>query len=193
VAEVSESDRLALSAAWRTVSAREARLVEDKRSEVTEWPTPFLKRYRIYRVEHFAAHGPVLLYAGFAPGAELIVLNGNPARFVALAHADGVRIDSVELALAYVEALFETTRDLSELTYIVRSVSDVQFRAGQAPVVRSPIEAPHAALVPGGAEVTLYVMHQAVLERRRYVVAEDGSVTVHADALERDLPVAYGV
>jgi hypothetical protein len=192
VAEVPESVRHELSAAWRTVSAREARLVEDARSEVTEWPAPFLKRYRIYRVEHFATHRPVLLYAGYAPGAKLIVLNGDPAKFVALAHADGVQIRSVEMALAYVEALFETTRDMSELTYVVRGVEDILFRAGHAPVLRSPIEAPRGTLVPGGVDVTLYVMRQAVLERRRYAVAEDGSVTVHADALERDLPVAFG-
>jgi len=53
VAEVSESVRHELSAAWRTVSAREARLVEDELSEVTEWPAPFVAcAVSVYRLPY---------------------------------------------------------------------------------------------------------------------------------------------
>jgi hypothetical protein len=192
VAEVSQAVQHQLATAWRTVSTAEARLIEDERTEVTEWPAPFLSRFRIYRVEHFAAH-PVLLYAGFAVGEGLFVLNGSPDSFVALARADGVRIRSAEMALAYVEAFFETTRDMSELTYVVRSADDVQWRAASAAEPHSPIEPPRAELADGEAVMQLYVMRQQVLERRHYLVAQDGAVSVQVDVLERDLPVVYGL
>jgi hypothetical protein len=192
VAEVSQAVRHELAEAWRTVSADEARLVEDERSEVTEWPAPFLNRFRIYRVEHFAAHGPVLLYAGFAAGERLFVLDCDPDSFVALARADGVRIRSVEMALGYVEALFETTRDMSELTYVVRSFEDIQFRSGST-AKSIPIEPPRAEVAQNGITVTMCVMRRQKLERRRYTVAEGGSVTLEVELVQRDLPAVYGV
>ncbi len=95
---MAEDVRLPLSAALAPIHAQFAHLAADPSTEIDLYPTPFLQRYRIYQVKHFARHKPIRFFVGFAPGEPAYLLTADPSNFVQMCKADRVRILSPALS-----------------------------------------------------------------------------------------------
>ena len=179
-------------------------MVAAPNTEIEACATPFLRQSRIFRVEYQNPNRPVLFYVGQTRAGAASLLTGQPDAFVRLAREDRISINSAETATAYATLYLEVTRSMSELTYLVRSVDEVRFRpnldeAGERKrrdFVRrysSAISPPAAERNANGFTVSAYVIRQQSLERHRLEVAADGGIEDHAETLERDLPVVYGL
>jgi hypothetical protein len=192
------------------LSAGDKELVNHPQSIVRmdEFPVPFLQTYRIYWITAFnpqVRSRPLGLYLGFAPGRRAYHLNYDRSSYAALAQADGIHIDSPDLAAQYAAVYLTVTRSMSELFYGVQSVDDLLYvedpseaqAAAQAAFqakYRSVIQPPAARQVGGGYHVTLYAARQRALERHLIVVQPDGVLTTReVQVLERDLPLQVGM
>ncbi len=193
-----------LSAALKHVDRHYARLVTDTMTEIEPHPAPFLTHHRIYRIEHFSPHKPVLFYVGFAPGKRAYLLTGTPANYAQMARADGVALETPDAAEAYAAVYLEATRSMSELFYPVRSVDEVKIRpnldeedaedaAAFVEQYRPVIAPPVAAATEGGYTVTAYAVRNQTLERHRLTLSRDGALHNDVTILEEDLPLVYGL
>jgi hypothetical protein len=196
--------RQQVSEALANVSVYHARLILDPMTDVEGYPTPFLKRYRIYRVEHFNPNHPILFYVGFAPKQPAYLLTANPQNYVNLAQADAVVIHSPDVATDYATAYLEVTRSMSELFYIVNSVDDVRFPPNltdkEAKVKASFMEQYDSIITRPAVEqkaqnyvVTVYAVRDQALECHSITVSQQGDIETDVITLEKDLPLVYGL
>jgi hypothetical protein len=114
-----------LAAALAPSSEYHADLAADAASEITPVSAAFLRHYRIYRVEHRGRHRPVAFYAGYAPGAPVYLLTGEPGNYVRLAGADGVTITEPGQATDYAVTYLEVTRPMTEVFYVISSADEM--------------------------------------------------------------------
>jgi hypothetical protein len=146
----------------------------------------------------------MLFFTGFRPPRKAYLLTGQPGHFVQMAQDDGVALDAAEQAIAYAVAYLETTRSMSDLVYLVRSVDDVQVRpnledeemtaaVGFTEQYRTIIVPPAAEATSGGFVVTAYAIREQALERHRLSVHRDGGIQPTVETLETDLPLVYGL
>jgi hypothetical protein len=196
--------RARLSAALAGTDPYRARLAADAETDVEAVPAPFLRRHGIYRVTHFSETGPVMFYAGFAPGAPALVLTARPESFVRMAREDGVAIGAPAEAAAYAAVFLEVTRDLGELFYLVRSVREVGFRpgldGGEAEArdrflreMESAVTPPEAVAAENGFRVTAYAVREQAVERHTLDVRPDGEIRDSSAVVAAGLPLVYGL
>ncbi len=195
--------RRQLGTALAAVDEYYADLVARPSSEVSQHPAPFLRDYRIVRVEHFSPHKPVLFYAGFAPNKPAFLLTGNPDGYVQLAKNDNVVIDSPEWAVRYATTFLKVTRSMARLFYLVSSVDDLKFRPGlraREAAAKAAFKAQYAAIIAppavqandNGYLVVVYAVREQDLERHTLAVHRDGAIDDEIKRLEHDLPLVYG-
>jgi len=193
-----------LGKALKSINKQYAGLVTDSMTEVKIHDAPFLKRYQIYRVEHFNPHKPILFYVGFAPKQQAYLLTGTPENYLKLGLADGVVIDSPEIAANYAATYLEVTRSMSKLFYLVQSVDEVKFRPNltddRVKAKTSFIEQYRPVITPPTAEladhnytVTAYAIREHTLERHSLMVNTEGNIKDDITILEQDLPLVYGL
>jgi hypothetical protein len=198
-----ETTRAALIEAMAAVNERLARVLADHLAVLTTYDAPFLRRHRIYRVDLFKPPQEVAFYVGFAAGGPAHLLTGRPDSFARLARADGVAIDNPAVAAGYAVAFLETTRSMSELFYVVRSVDDLRFRpnldeerqcvrADAVARYRDAIAPPTAEERGGAYAVTAYAVRQQALERHALAVGRDGGIADHVTTLAAGLPLVFG-
>jgi hypothetical protein len=173
-----------------------ALLIRAGRSTISECDAPFLTRYKIYRVYHFDEYRRIIVYLAYAPGEPARPLTSNPASLGALLQADGSRIDSLEMAIAYAQNFLDALTGPKRLYLRVNSVDDITFQpddAGAIPVVaalkerlRKQISPPFARKLPGNAgyRVTLYAMNEHVLERHTMIVKADGEISHRIEEID---------
>jgi hypothetical protein len=201
---VQQDIRKQLRTALASVSKHHARLVADAKTRVEIYPAPFLKRYRIYRVEHLNPYKPDVFYVGFAPGLPAYLLTAYPENYIALAQADELLIDSPETAVSYITVYLEVTRSMSSLSYLVRSVDEMRFlrnmtdeqekiKASFMEKYRSVITPPKAQPTASGYEVVAFTVTQQALTRHTFQVSSDGDVEDDATVLEQGLPLVFGL
>lgn len=195
--------RALLANALASVNAYDAELVRRPSTRIEDYPSPFLKRSRILRVEPVNPHKPIPFYVGLDPEHRAYMLTGSPGAYVMLARADGVSIDSEDVAIQYVTTYFEVTRSMSELLYVIASVDDVRFRPGLTGAnaaardaflekYRDLIHPPAAARGGRDYVVTVYRVRQQSLERHDVHVTAAGDLDDVTTVLERGLPLVYG-
>jgi hypothetical protein len=200
----SEAERENLAAALVDQDEDSAGLILADRTEVLEYPQRLFGEHRIYRVTYEGRH-PQRLYVGWGgDGQAAYVLTDAPEKVVALARAEGLRLDTAERAVAYAELVFETTRSRRQLEYLVRSVEDLKFvpepdarqRAAQertrerfAAVIRPPAAEPTDA---NAWSVALYIVHEQDLRRLTMAIQRDGAIAQSSAVLGRDLPLVWG-
>jgi len=193
-----------LSKALSGVDKQYSRLLRERMTRVAVCEAPFLREHRIYRVTHLSPHKPIVFYVGFAPRKRAYLLTGAPEDFIKLGKADGVTIDSRELAASYAAVYLEVTRSMSRLFYLVRSVDEVEFRpnlADEQLQVKAAIEAKYRSIIsPPAAEpadsgfvVTVYAVREQTLERHTARVSSMGDIQDEASVLETGLPLVYGL
>jgi hypothetical protein len=198
--------RKQLSEALVDVDEEYAGLVADSMTEIEVYPTPFLKDYKIYKVEHFNPHKPILFYVGMAPGKPAYLLTNTPENYVNLTRSDAVVINSPQLAANYATTYLEVTRSMSQLFYLVRSVEEVEFRTNladeEAKAKASFLQKYRSVIVPPTAKqtngsysykVTAYVIREQALEQHSIIVSEKGDIKTDVTILEQDLPLVYGL
>ena len=200
---MAETDREALAGALADLEPIYGRWLADPDTTVEPYPTPFFKRFRIYRVVYRAPHDPVGLYAAWAPGEPAYVLSDEPQNFVMAAVADPVALSGPAEAVAYVRAYLETTRSLRELFYLVDSVEAVRYypnpdsaeqqRIAEFKAKYAGIIAPPAAQADeDGWQVTAYALREQALERLALRVTPFGALSLEGQVLEGGLPVVFG-
>src|SRR5688500_2089220 len=108
-----DSIRPALAEALAGVGRDYARILADPATDVGVYPTRFLTRHRIYRVDFSDPPEMVAFYVGYADGGPAYLLTGQPAEFGRLAAADRVAIDESAVAAEYATAYLETTRTMA--------------------------------------------------------------------------------
>jgi hypothetical protein len=193
-----------LSKALSGVDKQYARLAKDRMTKVAVYDAPFLNEYRIYRVRHLNPHKPIVFYVGFAPRKRAYLLTGAPENMTKLAKADGVVIDSPEVAATFASTFLEVTRSMARLFYQVQSVDELKFRPNlpdeQRQVkeeietkYRSIISPPAAEPADSGYAVTVYAVREQALERHSVRVSRDGDISDEVSVLETGLPLVYGL
>jgi hypothetical protein len=196
-----EQLRQALLAANDTHAAA---MVAAPSSEITVYPTPFLQRYRIYRVLYKSPYKPILLYLGFAPDRPIYYLAGNPSAYPELAQADQVDLSTLDLAITYITVFLEVTRNMYELVYQVNSIDQIRFLRKLSPAqvqakealtakYRATLTAPGGEVTADGYLVTAYVVRQQELERHTFKVGRNGDLQSQIAVLEQRMPVVIGI
>ncbi len=181
-----------------------AALLSDPFTEITIYPTPFLRRYRIYRLLYHAPYKPLLLYLGFAPRQPHYWLQNTPHALDELARAEPVELTSAEEASRYAVMFLEVTRDLSVLVYLVKSIEEIRFAPRLTPAqeqvkavlqekYRGILAPPKAAVTEEGYRVTVYMVRQQELERHILRISRKGQVQNTITVLEREMPTVIGV
>lgn len=194
----------ALAKALRRISPDSAEMLEDKMTKVREYPASFLHRYKIYRVEHMGENKPTLFYVGYAKGEQPYMLTGSLENYVAMSKADPVSIGTADEAAQYIETSVETTRSMSYLIYLIKSVEEIDWRVGmdeeelaeKARLVEKygKVIGPPAAEADGQRWLaTLYVMLNQTLQRYDFKVGRDGSLERKVTTLETAVPAVYGL
>lgn len=193
-----------LSKALAAVDSSRAELAARESTSVNEYKVGLLKRYRIYRVEHFNPHKPVVFYVAYAPGEPVYELTADPGNYNRLGRADGVRIDSQEAATSYATVYLEVTRSMSSMEYIVGSAEEIRFRPHLSeteeqrriavfkkygPVIRPPT----ATRLDSGYSVEAFVVHDQDLQRHAIQVDMAGEIDDHVSVVESGLALVYGL
>ena len=192
-----------LRKALAPVSKHHAQRAGDPQADIEIYAAPFLKRYRIYRINYFGGRKVDLFYVAVADGLRAYVLTPYPENYIAMAREEGLVIDDPETAVNYVTVYVEVTRSMSSLSYLVQSVDEVRFRPNLTPEqeevkgafierYRSVITGPTANPVAGGFDVFAYTVREQVLEQHRFQVSRDGDIQDAVNVLEQNLPLVYG-
>lgn len=181
-----------------------AALLDDPFTDVTLYPTPFLRRYHIYRLLYHAPYTPIVLYLGFAPNLPHYWLVNTPQALCELAQADPVELATAEEASRYAMMFLEVTRDMTMLVYPINSVEEIiwypMLTAAQAQVrdalqekYRSILAPPAAEATEEGYRVTVYVVRQQELECHTLRISREGEVSSQITVLEQNMPTVIGV
>jgi hypothetical protein len=184
-----------------------ATMVAERTSEVTVYPAPFLKHYRIYRVLYYSPYKPILLYLGFAPEkpeAAIYSLAGNPPAYHQMARADEVDLSTPDLAISYVTVFLEVTRNMYELVYQVTSVDQIRFlrklsheqlqaKEALTEKYRSALTPPPGVVTEEGYMVVAHVVRQQELERHTFKVRRNGDMESQITVIEQAMPVVIGI
>lgn len=107
----------------------EARIVALSGSRLTPVTAPFLRTWKIYRVDYRQSSHPVLLHVATG-GGRVELLTGAPSAFGKVTAADGTTVGDAATAAALARTYVETTRPGGVLTYVVGRVEDIKFRPG---------------------------------------------------------------
>ncbi|MGP4023816.1 hypothetical protein [Actinomadura sp. 3N407] len=179
----------------------EARIVKLGGSRLTQVQTPFLRTWKIYRVEYRQSPHPVLLHVATGHG-QVELLTGTPKAFGKVTAADGGTVEDAAAAAALARAYIETTRPGGILTYVIGRVEDIKFRPGITgddarhrdeilAKYRPRIKAPAAVADEKGFTATVYVVKDEALQRHDIKVSAKGTIEDDVKTLVPDLPVPY--
>lgn len=193
-----------LAQAVEPINNSYSELILDEMTEIETYPQSFLSTYQIYKVEHFNPHHPIVFYVGFATNKAAYLLTDNTANYIKLAQADNINFDNKEKAIEYVKAYLEVARSMSNLTYLVNSVDDVEFRPDlddeeteiQNDFItkyRSIITQPTAKSTINGYLVTAYIINEQTLNEQQITVRRNGQIVTETKTLATDLPLIYGL
>lgn len=143
-------------------------------------------------------HASASFYAGIA-GDQVFFLTESPGSFEEMIRAAGLRVTTPQTAIEVAFAYVETTRSMRTFSGVIDSPADIDWSPAETPeeqqaisefkerlsgIVRPPAAGP---TVGGGYAVTLYVVRDDTVERRRVTIAPDGGIA------ERSVTVADGM
>ncbi len=196
--------RQLLGQALLSIDAATADLVLNSMTEIERYPTQCFKSYQIYRIYHPNPYRPIAFYIGFAVGETVYILTGNPEDYIDCARADHIVIDTPEIAADYASTYLVTTRNPSELFYLVQSADEAKFfpnpDAEESEQIAAFLYKYRSVITPLSAKpvdsdflVIVYAIRQQTLERHYLTVSRNGAIEVRIDLLERDLPLVYGL
>ncbi|SFN96151.1 MULTISPECIES: hypothetical protein [Actinomadura] len=179
----------------------EARIVALSGSRLTPVTAPFLRTWKIYRVDYRQSPHPVLLHVATG-GGRVELLTGAPSAFGKVTAADGTTVGDAATAAALARTYVETTRPGGVLTYVVGRVEDIRFRPGITGAAakhrdeivsryRSRIKAPAAVAAGEDFTATVYVVKDKELQKHDIKVSASGAIDDGVDTLVPDLPVPY--
>lgn len=202
--DVDASTRHALRKAMRKVDPDFARLVSDPVTEIRRHPAPFLTDHGIYRVEHRGPYRPIAFYVSLSASGSARLLTGAPENLTLLAREEALVVDSPEKAEALAYLYLEATRPMTERFYVVRSIDDVEFRAGLTSddkdaeasfrnAYSSQIMPPHVDSEGDGYVVRVFAVRDQSLERLTLAIAPDAEMKRKVETLEENLPLVYGL
>ena len=162
--------------------------------------TPFFSDGSIQRVIYPSPYRPVTFVFGFAGKDFAISLAKNPDGFVELAKHAGLLLDSSQMRVAYAEAFLESTRDFQKRLQILRRFEDIELINQPTVEERENYDAlrmkyqkqikPPEVSGKDASVVKLWVLKQQDLLRARLTIADDGSVKVNEETVEKELPIA---
>ncbi|MCQ0009041.1 hypothetical protein [Actinomadura madurae] len=179
----------------------EARIVALSGSRLTPVTAPFLRTWKIYRVDYRQSSHPVLLHVATG-GGRVELLTGAPSAFGKVTAADGTTVGDAATAAALARTYVETTRPGGVLTYVVGRVEDIKFRPGITGAAakhrdeivsryRSRIKAPAAVAAGKDFTATVYVVKDKELQKHDIKISASGAIDDGVDTLVPDLPVPY--
>jgi hypothetical protein len=167
-------------------------------------PALFPPSAQLYRVYHPTPYHPIVFMVGLTGGVAY-PLTGHPERFIEMAQAAGVAVDSADTALAYVRAWLETTRPARQLFYLVSALDELEFVLNPTDEERAEIATferdygkllrpPQANADSSGTTftVTLFAVRDRALERHTLTVARDGGANAAVETLAERLPLVEG-
>jgi hypothetical protein len=179
----------------------EGRIVALSGSRLTPVSTPFLRTWKIYRVDYRQSAHPVLLHVA-AGGGRVELLTGVPSAFGKVTAADGTAVPDAATAAALARTYIETTRPGGVLSYVVGRVEDIKFRPGITgdaarhrdeilSQYRSRIKAPAAVAAGKDFTATVYVVKDKALQKHDIKISASGAIDDGVNTLVPDLPVPY--
>lgn len=140
---------------------------------------------------------PLQAFVGRWPDGTVRVLSDDPAAWMELMDAVGVRLDDELSALAYVRAFVEVTRGPSVIVHEVAGPDDLRWRPGspaeerrrEAYLASETFPAAVAERVGDGFHVELTLVVDQRVQRNFFEVRPDGQVTASYRVLADDLPL----
>lgn len=160
----------------------------------------------LYHIERWVKWMCEIWYLGWAPGYDPYWLKGDPAAFLSMARADGVRLESIAAVWEYAQWYLLITQSRNWDDFIlIESVDQVCFLdeidVDMSPLDRlskdaflshytSCISQPHIHRVHQTANVEVFAIRNQSLEQHHLLIDRNGNLHHSCAILETDLPLA---
>lgn len=200
---MNESLRAELSDPLGSVDPMAAELVRRPDTQIQDLPAPYLRKYRLYRIESAGPPHRFVFTVAHAHGRAWLV-SANVQTFTHMIEDDGARLADAGQALQYVTTFLQVTRLGARVFFLLKRFADIPFlpeleepyatrvsdlRERYEPLIRPPwVRAEGEAF-----QATAYAVMGRDLVALFIDVARDCRIQVRLDVLEQELPLVFVV
>lgn len=195
---VGDPVRDAIIASMQGQSPTIAELARNEDATVRELPVSALKGWKVLELSLATPPRPRRATIGLADDGRAVILMGQPASFATV--VEGAQVTTDQQALELVQAYVESTGNLAQPSYPVKSFDEVKFlpkpNADQAAQIAaakkdhgSSVTAPSASKSAAGWTVVSWWATGRQLVKHEVTVAADGTLTDAPTVVADRLPV----